>query len=138
MYNTCLQLQRYAISLLKPGITIQHYHELLGDEATRLFLKVGLLKESDVKNEDPENRAYQKYLYHGISHFLGIDVHDLGSKTEPLIPGMVLTVEPGIYVEEEQIGIRIENNVLITEKGNIDLMQQIPVEADDIERLMRK
>ncbi|QOR76185.1 MAG: aminopeptidase P family protein [Thermoflavifilum sp.] len=138
LYNTCLQLQRYAISLLKPGITIQHYHELLGDEATRLFLKVGLLKESDVKNEDPENRAYQKYLYHGISHFLGIDVHDLGSKTEPLIPGMVLTVEPGIYVEEEQIGIRIENNVLITEKGNIDLMQQIPVEADDIERLMRK
>ena len=138
VYNACLHLQNHAKSLLKPGIKIVDYHELVGDEATKTFLKIGLLKKEDIKNEDPANRAYRKYLYHGISHHLGIDVHDLGPKTEPLKEGMVLTVEPGIYIEEEQMGIRIENNVWITKTGNIDLMKNIPVEADDIERLMKK
>lgn len=138
VYNACLHLHNHAKSLLKPGIKIVDYHELVGDEATKTFLKIGLLKKEDIKNEDPANRAYRKYLYHGISHHLGIDVHDLGPKTEPLKEGMVLTVEPGIYIEEEQMGIRIENNVWITKTGNIDLMKNIPVEADDIERLMKK
>jgi Xaa-Pro aminopeptidase len=137
VYNACLHLHNYAKSLLKPGINILQYHEMVGDEATIVFQKIGLLKKSDIKNESPENRAYRKYLYHGISHHLGIDVHDLGTKTEPLKAGMVLTVEPGIYIEEEQMGVRIENNVWITKNGNKDLMSNIPIEADDIERLMK-
>lgn len=91
-----------------------------------------------MKNESPGNRAYRKYLYHGISHHLGIDVHDLGTKTEPLKEGMVLTVEPGIYIEEEQMGVRIENNIWITKTGNKDLFKNIPVKADEIERLMKR
>jgi len=138
VYNACLHLHDYAKSLLKPGITILDYTEKVGEEATQQFLKIGLLKKGDVKNEDPENRAYRKYLYHGISHHLGIDVHDLGTRTEPIKPGMVLTVEPGIYIEQEQMGIRIENNVWITRNGNKDLMKNIPITADEIETLMKK
>lgn len=137
IYNACLHLHNYAKSLLKPGINILKYHDMVGDEASKIFQKIGLLKKTDVKNEAPENRAYRKYLYHGISHHLGIDVHDLGTKTAPLKPGMVLTVEPGIYIEEEQLGVRIENNVWITKNGNKDLMANIPIEADDIERFMK-
>lgn len=136
VYNACLNLHNYAKSLLKPGISVVDYTEKVGVEATEQFIKIGLLKKSDVKNEDPDNRAYRKYLYHGISHHLGIDVHDLGTRTEPIEAGMVFTVEPGIYIEEEQIGIRIENNVWITKKGNIDLMNNIPITADEIESLM--
>jgi Xaa-Pro aminopeptidase len=138
VYNACLHLHDYAKSLLKPGISIVDYTEKVGEEATRQFLKIGLLTKADVKNEDKENRAYRKYLYHGISHHLGIDVHDLGSRTEPLKPGMLLTVEPGIYIEQEQMGIRIENNVWITKTGNKDLMEKIPIKAEEIERLMKK
>lgn len=138
VYNACLHLHDYAKSLLKPGISIVDYTEKVGEEATRQFLKIGLLKKGDVKNEDPENRAYRKYLYHGISHHLGIDVHDLGTRTEPIRAGMVFTVEPGIYIEEEQMGIRIENNVWITRNGNKDLMKNIPITAEEIEALMKE
>lgn len=138
VYNACLHLHDYAKSLLKPGITIVDYTDKVGEEATQQFLKIGLLKKSEVKNEDPENRAYRKYLYHGISHHLGIDVHDLGTRTEPLKPGMVLTVEPGIYIEEEKMGVRIENNVWITRNGNKDLMSKIPITVEEIEALMKK
>ena len=137
VYNACLHLHNYAKSLLAPGITIIDYHEKVGDEATKIFQKIGLLKKEDVKNEDKENRAYRKYLYHGISHHLGLDVHDLGPKVEPLQEGMLLTVEPGIYIEEEQMGVRIENNVWLTKNGNIDLMKNIPIETDEIEKLMK-
>ncbi|MFW2477248.1 MAG: aminopeptidase P family protein [Sediminibacterium sp.] len=138
VYNACLHLHNYAKSILKPGITIVDYTDKVGEEATQQFLKIGLLKKSDVKNENPENRAYRKYLYHGISHHLGIDVHDLGTKTEPIKAGMVFTIEPGIYIEEEQMGIRIENNFWITRNGNIDLMKNIPITVEDIEALMKK
>jgi Xaa-Pro aminopeptidase len=138
VYNACLHLHDYAKSLLKPGISIVEYTEKVGEEATQQFLKIGLLKKSDVKNEDPENRAYRKYLYHGISHHLGIDVHDLGTRTEPIKAGMVFTVEPGIYIEEEQMGVRIENNIWITKSGNKDLFKNIPIAAEDIEALMKK
>ncbi len=138
VYNACLHLHNYAKSLLKPGISIVDYTEKVGEEATQQFLKIGLLKKTDVKNEDPENRAYRKYLYHGISHHLGVDVHDLGTRTEPIRPGMVFTVEPGIYIEQEQMGIRIENNVWITRNGNRDLMKNIPITAEEIETLMKK
>lgn len=138
VYNACLHLHQYAASILKPGISIIDYTEKVGEEATQVFLKIGLLKKSDVKNEDPENRAYRKYLYHGISHHLGIDVHDLGTRTEPVKAGMVFTIEPGIYIEEEQMGVRIENNFWITRNGNKDLMKNIPITTDDIEALMKK
>jgi Xaa-Pro aminopeptidase len=137
VYNACLHLHRYAANILKPGISIVDYTEKVGDEATVVFQKIGLLKKTDIKNEDPSNRAYRKYLYHGISHHLGIDVHDLGTRIEPVKAGMVFTIEPGIYIEQEQIGIRIENNFWITRNGNKDLMKNIPIEADDIERLMK-
>ncbi|MBC7828186.1 MAG: aminopeptidase P family protein [Chitinophagaceae bacterium] len=137
VYNTCLHLHDYAKSLLKPGISILDYTDKVGEQATQLFQKIGLLKKADIKNEDKENRAYRKYLYHGISHHLGLDVHDLGSRTEPIKPGMVFTVEPGIYIEEEQMGIRIENNVCITKSGNKDLMAKIPIKAEEIEAWMK-
>lgn len=138
VYNACLHLHDYAKSLLKPGISIVDYTDKVGEEATQQFLKIGLLKKSDVKNEDPENRAYRKYLYHGISHHLGVDVHDLGTRTEPIKAGMVFTVEPGIYIEEEQMGVRIENNLWITKNGNKDLFKNIPITAEEIEALMKK
>lgn len=137
IYNACLHLHQYAASILKPGISIIDYTEKVGDEATVVFQKIGLLRKSDIKNEDPDNRAYRKYLYHGISHHLGIDVHDLGTRTEPIKAGMVFTIEPGIYIEEEKIGIRIENNFWITRNGNKDLMKNIPITAEDIESLMK-
>jgi len=137
VYNACLHLHQYAASILKPGISINDYTEKIGDEATAIFQKIGLLKKSQIKNEDPANRAYRKYLYHGISHHLGIDVHDLGTKNEPIKAGMVFTIEPGIYIEEEHIGVRIENNFWITKNGNKDLMKNIPITAEEIETLMK-
>lgn len=138
VYNACLHLHHYAASILKPGISIVDYTEKVGDEATVVFQKIGLLKKSDIKNEDPENRVYRRYLYHGISHHLGIDVHDLGTRTEPIKAGMVFTIEPGIYIEEEQMGIRIENNFWITRNGNKDLMKNIPITVEEIEVLMKR
>jgi Xaa-Pro aminopeptidase len=137
VYNACLHLHDYAKSLLKPGISIIEYTDKVGEEATQQFLKIGLLTQEQVKNEDPENRAYRRYLYHGISHHLGLDVHDLGSRSEPIREGMLFTVEPGIYIEEEQMGIRIENNIWITKDGNIDLFEGIPITVEEIEAAMR-
>ena len=138
VYNACLHLHHYAASILKPGISVLDYTDKVGEEATVIFQKIGLLRKSDIKNEDPENRAYRKYLYHGISHHLGIDVHDLGTRTEPIKAGMVFTIEPGIYIEEEKMGIRIENNFWITKNGNKDLMKNIPITVEEIEGLMKK
>jgi len=138
VYNACLHLHNYAKSILKPGITIAKYTDKVGEEATQQFLKIGLLTKSAVKNEDPENKAYRKYLYHGISHHLGLDVHDLGTRTEPIQPGMVFTIEPGIYIKEENMGVRIENNFWITNRGNQDLMKNIPITAEEIESLMKR
>lgn len=138
VYNACLHLHNYAKSILKPGISILDYTDKVGEEATKQFIKIGLLTKADVKNEDKENKAYRKYLYHGISHHLGIDVHDLGTRTAPIQPGMLFTIEPGIYIEEEKMGIRIENNFWITKNGNNDLMKNIPITADEIESYMKR
>jgi Xaa-Pro aminopeptidase len=138
VYNACLHLHLYAASILKPGISIIDYTKKVGDEASVVFQKIGLISKSDVKNEDADNRAFSKYLYHGISHHLGIDVHDLGTKTEPIKAGMVFTIEPGIYIEEEKMGVRIENNYWITKNGNNDLMKNIPITVEEIEALMKK
>jgi Xaa-Pro aminopeptidase len=138
VYNACLHLHNYAKSILKPGVTINAYHILVGKEADIIFQKIGLLTPSEVKNSTPENPAYWKYLYHGISHHLGIDVHDLGPRAEPLRAGMVLTVEPGIYIQEEKMGIRIENNIWLTKNGHNDLMKDIPITAEEIEAYMKR
>jgi Xaa-Pro aminopeptidase len=137
VYNACLHLHDFAKALLKPGIILTDYHRKVGAEADIIFQKIGLLSKTDIKNAGPENPAYWKYMYHGISHHLGIDVHDLGTRTEPLRPGMVLTVEPGIYIAEENMGVRIENNVWITRNGNKDLMKDIPITAEAIEAAMK-
>ena len=136
VYNACLAIHNYAKSILKPGISVVDYTDKVGEEATKQFVKIGLLTQEEVDKADGKN-AYRKYLYHGISHHLGIDVHDLGTRTEPLQAGMLLTVEPGIYIEEEQMGIRIENNVWLTEDGNIDLMKNIPITVEEIEAAMQ-
>lgn len=138
IYDACLRLHKYARSILKPGLTINDYHQQMGVEAGKEFIKLGLLTEGDIKNQDPKNPAYRKYLYHGISHHLGIDVHDLGpSFHQPIPDGAVMTIEPGIYIEEEQTGVRIENNFWVKKSGNVDLMKNIPIEADEIEQLMK-
>jgi len=138
VYSACLDLHRFAKSLLKPGISLADYHKRMGEEAGKAFIRIGLLTESDLKNQTPESPAYFKYMYHGVSHHLGIDVHDLGPRNEPLREGMVLTVEPGIYIEEEQLGIRIENDVWITADGNKDLMEKIPITVEEIEAQMKE
>ena len=140
VYNACLHLHNYAKSILKPGINIIEYTNKVGDEATKQFLKTGLLKKEDIKNENRdelETRAFRKYLYHGISHHLGVDVHDLGTRTEPIKSGMMFTIEPGIYIEEEQMGVRIENNVWVTKTGSIDLFKNIPITVVEIEGYMK-
>jgi Xaa-Pro aminopeptidase len=97
-----------------------------------------ILKMRDIKKQDPNSPLYKKYFMHNVSHFLGLDVHDVGYFHLPYKPGMVFTVEPGIYIPEEGIGIRLENNIKITEKGNFDLMRNIPLEVEEIEELMSK
>ena len=146
VYNACLHLHDYAKDLLKPGITIVKYTEMVGEEASKTFQKIGLISKADIKNETPDNRAFRKYLYHGISHHLGIDVHDLGTKTEPIKAGMVFTVEPGIYIPEGSdcdkkwwnIGIRIEDDILISAGKTINLSESIPRNTDEIEKLMKE
>ncbi|MEI8109351.1 MAG: aminopeptidase P family protein [Chitinophagia bacterium] len=138
VYNACLHLHNYAKSLLKPGITIVDYTELVGKEASKQFIKIGLLTKKEVQQQDPEQPLYRKYLYHGISHHLGLDVHDLGTRTEPIQAGMLFTVEPGIYIEEEKMGVRIENNCWITKNGSVDLMKNIPITVDEIENCMKQ
>jgi Xaa-Pro aminopeptidase len=137
VYNAVLQVLKTARNMLVPGNTLDQYHAFVGTVMQHELIKLGLLNESDVKNQDPEKPLYKKYFMHGTSHFLGLDVHDVGSKYRPFEPGMVFTCEPGIYIREEGLGIRLENDILVTANGPVDLMENIPLEADDIERLMK-
>lgn len=138
VYNACLQVHQYAKSILKPGLLFADYQKQVGEQTNRALLQIGLLSEGDIKNQTPESPAYGKYMYHGVSHHLGIDVHDAGERSGMICEGMVLTVEPGIYIEAERMGIRIENDVWITAGGIKDLMEKIPVTVDEIEALMKK
>ncbi|HEV2355752.1 MAG TPA: M24 family metallopeptidase, partial [Puia sp.] len=138
LYDAVLSLHADAKHLLRPGITLADYNKKMGERATEVFIGVGLLTEAEVRDQTPESPAYMKYMYHGVSHHLGIDVHDLGPRTEPLREGMVLTVEPGVYVAEEGIGIRIENDIWIQPGANVDLMENVPISADEIEGWMNK
>ncbi len=138
VYNAVLDVHNYAKSILKPGISIVDYTKKVNEETEKQCLKLGLISKADIKNGDPENPAYKKYFYHGVSHHLGLDVHDLGTRVLPVKAGMLFTVEPGLYIEEEGMGIRIENNIWITKSGHVDLMKNIPITVADIEAAMKK
>jgi Xaa-Pro aminopeptidase len=138
VYNAVLRVQRSAMEILRPGVTIQDYHKEVGKIMEVELMSLGLLDRTDVKNQDPINPLYKKYFMHGTSHHLGLDVHDVGTMYAPIAPGMVFTVEPGIYIQEESLGIRLENNIVIKENGYFDLMRNIPIEAEEIEELMNK
>lgn len=138
VYNACLAVHNYAKSILKPGVSILAYTAKVNVYMEQQLIKLGLISKTDIKNQDPANPAYRKYFYHGVTHHLGIDVHDIGTKHLPIKEGMLFTVEPGIYIEEEQMGIRIENNIWITKTGHIDLFKNIPITVEEIERCMKR
>lgn len=136
MYKATLRVFNNAKSLMVKGASIIIINKQVGKLWEEEHVKLGLYSTQDLREQDKNNPLYTKYFMHGISHFLGMDVHDTGSRYQTFEPGMVLTCEPGIYVREEGIGIRIENDILISEDGPIDLMSHIPIEADEIENLM--
>ncbi|TVR38336.1 MAG: M24 family metallopeptidase [Cryomorphaceae bacterium] len=136
VYNAVLRVMRGAMNLLRPGVFLADYHVQVGRMMEEELLKLGLLTAADIQNQNPDWPAYKKYFMHGTSHFIGLDVHDVGLWYEPIQAGNVFTVEPGIYIREENLGIRLENDILITENGFVDLMANIPLEADEIEALM--
>lgn len=136
VYEAVLRVFKKCCEMLRPGVIIREYQEQVGLLMTEELIGLGLLKREDVEKQDPEKPLYKKYFPHGTSHHLGIDVHDVGHTWKPIRPGMVFTVEPGIYIREEGMGIRLENDILIGEHGNTDLMAHIPIEVDEIEALM--
>jgi len=138
VYQAVLNVMRAARKLLTIGNTISKYHEEVGRIMEEQLIHLGLLNAEEVKKQDPKAPLYKKYFMHGTSHFLGLDVHDIGSRYEPMQAGMVFTCEPGIYIPEEGLGIRIENDILITSKGPVDLMEKIPIEPEEIEELMAR
>lgn len=137
LYNANLRVFKYAKSLMKPGATIKGMHNKICKKWEEEHIQLGLYTKKEA--EESKEPLWFKYYMHGTMHPVGLDVHDVGTnKDEAIKPGMVLTCEPAIYVEEEGIGIRIENDILITEDGNIDLMEQIPVEPEEIETIIQK
>jgi Xaa-Pro aminopeptidase len=137
-YNAVLRVFKKAKDFYVVGNTINYINEGVNKLMEEEIIKLGLFSKADVEKQDPEAPLFKKYFMHGTAHFLGLDVHDVGSKSEPLKPGMVLTCEPGLYIPEENIGIRIENDLLVTSGEPIDLMQDIPLEVDEIESFMKK
>ena len=137
VYNSVLRVKNDATELLKPGVLLNEYHKIVGEIMEKELIKLQLISTQDVKNQDPNWPAYKKYFMHGTSHYIGLDTHDLGSWTNPIEENMVFTVEPGIYIPEEGLGIRLEDDVVVQKNGNpINLMKNIPIEADEIEELM--
>ncbi|WP_273209263.1 aminopeptidase P family protein [Runella zeae] len=136
VYEAVLRVMKAAKMMLTTGNTLDEYQAEVAKVMESELLGLGLLIKTDIENQDPEWPAYKKYFMHGTSHLLGLDVHDVGSRYRKFAPGMVFTCEPGIYIKQEGLGIRLENNILITESGNIDLMAHIPIEADEIEQWM--
>ncbi|SPD75978.1 Peptidase M24 [uncultured Desulfobacterium sp.] len=137
VYNAVLRIQKAAIKLLRPENTFEDYSKEVGEIVQAELIGLGLLDSGAVKNQPKEMPLYKKYFMHGISHHLGLDVHDYGARRGLFSSGMVVTCEPGIYIREEAIGIRLENDILITEQGPVDLTKEIPIEAEEIETLMR-
>lgn len=137
VYRAVLRVMRGAMELITPDhnlVTLQQEVALMMEDA---LLDLGLISQADIRNQDPSQPAYKRYFVHGVSHHLGLDVHDGGDRHQKFVPGMVITVEPGIYIKEENLGIRLENDVLITEQGTEDLMAHIPIEPEEIEDLMQ-
>ncbi len=138
VYDACLAVHRFAQKMLKPGVTWLDITAASEIEMNKQLLKIGLLTKEDIKNESADNRACRRYFYHGLGHHLGIDVHDIGTRNTPIKEGMVFTIEPGIYIKEEQMGIRIENNFWVTKNGNIDMFKAMPITTEEIEAAMKK
>ncbi|WP_282134630.1 aminopeptidase P family protein [Seonamhaeicola maritimus] len=137
VYNAVNRVKKEATKMLVPGTLWEAYHFEVGKIMTSELLGLGLLNKADVQNENPEWPAYKKYLMHGTSHHMGLDTHDYGILTEPMQANMVFTVEPGIYIPDEGFGIRLEDDVVIQEKGEpFNLMKNIPIEPDEIEDIM--
>ncbi|MDO9037570.1 MAG: M24 family metallopeptidase, partial [Lutibacter sp.] len=118
------------------GAVSAEYEKQMASLVEQQLINLGVLDAEKVKNQDPENPLYKKYFMHGTAHFIGLDVHDVGLYTRPFEAGMVLTCEPGIYIAEEGIGCRLENDYLITENGNINLTAEMPIEIDEIENFI--
>jgi len=137
-YNAVLRVQKETIKLFKPGKTIDTINKEVSLLMQEEMIKLGLFSKKEIAKQDPKNPLFQKYFMHGVSHFIGLDVHDVGTKFVELKPGMVMTVEPGLYLKEENLGIRIENVIQISAKGSIDLTAMIPREVEEIEELMKK
>ena len=136
VYDAVLKVMREATKLIVAGAVWNDYHDEVGKIMTSELIGLGLLDKYDVEKQDPKMPAYKKYFMHGTSHHLGLDVHDFASRYKPFEVGNILTCEPGIYIPRENLGIRLENNILITKGGNIDLMADIPIDGDEIESIM--
>jgi len=136
VYNAVLRVMKAATKMLVPGTIHDEYHKEVGKIMEAELIGLGLIDKHDVAKQDKKNPLYKKYFMHGTSHHMGLDVHDVERRDRPFETGMILTVEPGIYIREENLGIRLENDVLITKDGQLDLMRNIPLEADEIEALM--
>ncbi len=138
VYNAVLRVLRAANERLRPGNTPSAYHKEVVAIMEEELVKLGLIDAGEAASQGPDKPLVAKYFMHGVSHHLGLDVHDVAPSNEPFAPGMVLTIEPGIYIREEDLGVRLENDVLIGADTNTDLMDHIPIEADEIEDLMNR
>ena len=138
LYELVLNVQRETISRMTVGATLQELNKFAGQRMEEALINAGLLDAEEVAKQDEKKPLYKKYYMHSVAHHLGLEVHDASHKYEPLAEGMVLTCEPGLYIPEEAIGIRIEDDILITSKGPVILSVEIPVNPDDIETLMKQ
>lgn len=136
VYNAVLRVKNAAIEILRPGLTLKEYHKEVGHLMEKELVDLGLITMGDIKNQNPDWPAYKKYFMHGTSHYIGLDTHDYGPWHEPIPEDAVFTVEPGIYILEENLGIRLEDDYFITNNGYTNLMGNIPIEVDEIEDLM--
>lgn len=139
VYNSVLRVKNAAQQMLVPGTMMAEYHKEVGKLMEAELLQLKLIDQTDIKNQDPNWPAYKKYFMHGTSHFLGLDTHDVGIWHEPIQANMVFTCEPGIYIPEEGLGIRIEDDLVVQANGNpFNLMGNIPIEVEEIETLMNE
>ena len=136
VYDAVLRVMRGAAGLIQAGTLLSDYHEEVGKMMTSELIGLKLLDKHDVEKQDTRMPLYKKYFMHGTSHHLGLDVHDFANRYKPFEVGNILTCEPGIYIPQEGLGIRLENDILITQGGNIDLMADIPIEAEESEEIM--
>lgn len=136
VYNAVLKVMKEAMQMLTPGTVLNDYNKEVGKLVEKELIQLGLLSQKEVDKQDEDSPLYKKYFMHGTSHFIGLDTHDIGNRYEPIQAGMAFTVEPGIYIRDEKIGVRLENDVIVTDNGVQDLAKDIPFEAEEIEELM--